>query len=254
MIDGLLLEGSVFEELAEGGEGWVDVCQPEEEELFEGCFTIGQAVGCAVEPLGCGEIAAVDGYVGKLDGEGEEEAFDLGGAGMAGEPAYGFGEDCGVYFFAITGDHRVVELIDQAHGEESAGVDDSCWISLLGAQILELFCQLSACSDVGEDDVAGVVEEQIVQVQFFSESAGDMKFHAGFLVQNASSRSNPNGPDLCCLEKNDGHKDWPVSSEASCDEMDASPTVWNKDDRLAYVSQPAHVTGSEFSVRMIRAR
>src|ERR1700761_4840186 len=40
LIDRLLLEGSVFEELAEGGEGWVDVGEPQEKEFFESSFAI----------------------------------------------------------------------------------------------------------------------------------------------------------------------------------------------------------------------
>ncbi len=77
----MLLEGGVFEELAEGGEGGVDVGEPEQQQFFEGGFAVWQAVGCAVEPLGGGELSAMDGYVGKLLGEGEEEALDLVGFG-----------------------------------------------------------------------------------------------------------------------------------------------------------------------------
>ncbi len=41
-------------------------------------------------------------------------------------------------------------------------------------RFFELFGQIAACGDVGEDDIAGVAEEQIVEFKFFSESAGDM--------------------------------------------------------------------------------
>ena len=125
---------------------------------------------------------------------------------MTREPAYRVGEDSRVDLLAIAGDHCVIQFVDQTHGEERAGVYDSRLSSLLCAQVLELFGQLSACSDVAKDDVAVVAKEQIVEVQFFPEIAGDVKFHAGFLVQMPSSRSNPNGPVLWCLEKNDGRK------------------------------------------------
>ena len=41
LIDRLLLEGGVFEELAEGGEGGVYVGEPEQKEFFESGFAIG---------------------------------------------------------------------------------------------------------------------------------------------------------------------------------------------------------------------
>src|ERR1700733_8454315 len=106
----------------------------------------------------------MDGYVRKLLGEFEEEALDLFGFCMAGEPAYCVGKDCRIDLFAVAGDHCMIQFVDEAHGEECASIDDSRLTSLLFAQIFELFGQISACSDVAEDDVACVAEEQVVEV------------------------------------------------------------------------------------------
>ncbi|WP_433965034.1 hypothetical protein [Tunturiibacter gelidiferens] len=60
-----------------------------------------------------------------MSGECEEEAFDFGGDGVTGEPADGLGEDSGINLLAVTRDHRVIEFVDQAHGEEGPGIYDS---------------------------------------------------------------------------------------------------------------------------------
>ncbi len=122
-VDGLLLEGGVFEEGVEGLERGVDVGDPEQEELFERGLAVGQAVGRAAQPLGGGELAAEDGGVGELLGEGEEELVEFGGFELRGEPADGLGEDGGVELLAVAGDEGVGELVDEAHGEEGAGVE-----------------------------------------------------------------------------------------------------------------------------------
>lgn len=57
-------------------------------------------------------------------GEGEQKLFKVGGSGLGRKPAHGFGEHGGIDLFAVAGDHGVIELIDETHGEESARVDD----------------------------------------------------------------------------------------------------------------------------------
>ncbi len=90
---------------------------------------------------------------------------ELLGADLGGEPADGFGEDGGVDFLAVAGDEGVVELVDEAHGEEGAGVDGRWRGRRRGrAASIERCGELAAGRDVGEDDVAGVAEEQFVEL------------------------------------------------------------------------------------------
>ena len=177
-VDGLLLETGVVEEIVEGREGGIDVGEPEEHELFKGGFAVGEIFGGALEPVGGGDFSAIDGGVGELLGEGEQEPIELDGAGLGGEEAHGVGEDGRVDFLAVAGDECVVELVDKAHGEESAGVDGLGGIGIGAAGGVHLLRELTAGGYVGEDDVAGVAEEQVVEFELVAKRARDVKFHA----------------------------------------------------------------------------
>ena len=87
LVDRLLLEAGVFKELAEGFEGGVDVGDPEEKQLLDGGFAVGEVFGGALEPLSRRELAAVDGDVGEQLGEPKQQLFHLGGLRLGGEPA-----------------------------------------------------------------------------------------------------------------------------------------------------------------------
>jgi hypothetical protein len=93
--------------------------------------------------------------VGELLGEGEEELLELGGLELRGEPADGFGEDVGVELLAVAGDEGVGELVDEAHGEEGAGVEGGGGIGV-GAGFIECSGEAARGGDIGEDDVAVV--------------------------------------------------------------------------------------------------
>ena len=58
------------------------------------------------------------------------------GFGLRGEPADGFGEDGGIDLLAVPGDEGVAEFVDEAHGEEGAGVEGSGGIGVPAARIL----------------------------------------------------------------------------------------------------------------------
>jgi hypothetical protein len=58
----------------------------------------------------------------------------------------------------------VAEFVDQTHGEERAGVVGACGICVGAARLVQRGCQLAASGYVGEDDVAGVGEELIVDL------------------------------------------------------------------------------------------
>ena len=163
-VDGLLFEDGVFEELVEGLERGVDVGDPEHQQLFERGLAVGQAVGGAGEPLGGGGFAAEDGGVRELLGEGEQEPFELLRGDLGREPANGLGEDVGVDLLAVAGDECVAELIDEAHGEEGAGVQRAGRVGIGAAGLVERLGQLPARRDIGEDDVAGIAEQQVVDL------------------------------------------------------------------------------------------
>jgi hypothetical protein len=98
-----------------------------------------------------------------------------------GEPADGFGEDVGVDLLAVAGDEGVGELVDEAHGEEGAGVEGGGRIGVGARPSLSAAARLAAGGYVGEDDVAGVAEEQVVDLGRFADGAGDVEFHLGRL-------------------------------------------------------------------------
>ena len=64
----------------------------------------------------------------------------------------------------------MAELVDEAHGEEGAGVDGLCRVGVLGLRsCVEAFRQFAAGRDVGEDDVAGEAEQQIIHAHAFAD-------------------------------------------------------------------------------------
>ena len=82
---------------------------------------------------------------------------------MGFEEAESVCQDFGVNFFAVTGYEGVAELVNEAHGEEGAGVDGfgglGAWGCGLGAEVGKALGELAAGSYVGEEDIAGVAEE-----------------------------------------------------------------------------------------------
>ncbi len=60
---------------------------------------------------------------------------------------------------AIACDQRMVQFVDQAHGEQRAGVDDLCRIGLRSASLVELVREPAACSHVRKDYIPGVTKK-----------------------------------------------------------------------------------------------
>jgi hypothetical protein len=176
-VDGLLLQASVFKERVEGLERGIEVGDPEQEQLLQRDLAVGYAIGLALEPLGGGDFAAIDVGVGELLGEGEKELFEFVGLDLGGKPADGFGEDVGVDLPAIAGHQGVAELVDEPHGEERTGIECAGGIGVGAAGLVEPLGQLAAGRDVGEDDVAAVAEELVVDLGCVTNGPRDVEFH-----------------------------------------------------------------------------
>ncbi len=97
---------------------------------------------------------------GKCSAKARRRRVDLFGAERLLEPAQGFGEDGGVDVVAVVGDHGVAELVDEAHGEEGSAVDRR--VFFFAAQGVQSRGEPAGFGYVGEDDVAGVAEEDFV--------------------------------------------------------------------------------------------
>jgi hypothetical protein len=80
----------------------------------------------------------------------------------------------------------VAELVDEAHGKQRACVERASRVGVRSARLVQRIRQLAARRYVGEDDVAGVAEEQVVDLGCFSDCAGDVKFH----FEGASAQLN----------------------------------------------------------------
>lgn len=174
-VDGGTREGLVVEELFEGLEGGVDIGEPEEQELFHGCFAVGDGVGGGVEPLVDGELAPVDGDVGEAVGEGGDELVELEAAGVGGEPGERLGEDFGIDGAPVVGEERVTELIDEAHSEERGGVDEAGCIGV--ASFVHPGGEAAAGGGIDKDGVAIEFKQGIADVIALPDSTRDVKFH-----------------------------------------------------------------------------
>ena len=108
----------------------------------------------------------------------KEQLLQLGGFSLRGEPADSFGEDGGVDLFAVLGDEGVAELVDEAHGEEGAGVEGAGGIGVGPAHFVQRVGQLPARRHVGEDDVARIAKQEVVDLGCFANGAGDVEFHS----------------------------------------------------------------------------
>ena len=54
-------------------------------------------------------------------------------------------------------------------------------VGIRAAKLIQAAGQLAAGGYIGEDDVAGVAEQQPIHVQLLSHRSGDMKFHEEML-------------------------------------------------------------------------
>jgi hypothetical protein len=104
---------------------------------------------------------------------------DDGGVGLAGaEETEAVGEHGGIGDRAVAGDQSVAELVDQAHSEERAGVQDGARLAAGLARLVRLAGELAGRRKIGEDGVACVVEEQVVNVKFGTYCPRNVKFHS----------------------------------------------------------------------------
>ena len=165
-------------EFAEGAEGGVLVGEPEQHELFEDGFAMGEAVGGVVEPLIERDFAAVDGDVGEFLDEGAEKLFDVVFADSGRKPVERGLRDLRIAGAAIAGDEDVADLVDEAHGEEGAGVDGV--ESGGGADFGHAVRELAAGGEVAKDDVADEVEERVADLVAVANLTGNVKFHHWF--------------------------------------------------------------------------
>ena len=88
--------------------------------------------------MGRGELAAIDRDVRKLLREGEQERLELCRGDLGAEPFERDGEDGGVDLLAVGLDEGVLQLVNEAHGEEGATVDYAFGIGLGSAGAVEL--------------------------------------------------------------------------------------------------------------------
>ncbi len=174
-VGGALGEFGVVVELAEGAEGGILIGEPEEHQLLEDSFAVLEAFRGVVEPAVEGDFAAVDSDVGEFLDEGAEELFDIVVADALSEPVEGRLADLGIAALAVAGNDGVADLVDEAHGEEGAGVDgiEAGSSAHLGHAVGEF----ATGGEVGKDDVADKIEEGIADLVTVADLTRNMEFH-----------------------------------------------------------------------------
>ena len=168
-------EFGVVVKLAEWAEGRVLVGEPEKHQLFEDGFAVGQAVGRAAEPLVDGGLVSIDGNVGEFLDKHAQELVDVVFADAFGKPVEGGLCDLRVAGAAILSDDKVADFVDEAHGEESAGVNGIEAGS--GANLGHAKGEFAAGAEVGEDDVADKIEESVADLVAVAGLTRNMEFH-----------------------------------------------------------------------------
>ncbi len=142
---------------------------------------MGQPLRFTPQPrLGC-EFAGEDFLVGKTLGEGEQQAIDLGPAVLRGKPRQRLGQDLGISFLAVARNQGMAEFVDKPHGIQGAGVDLAFGIGNTPvfpfAQRIECESEPASGSKVRKDDIAGIAEEEVADVQPRAKRPRDMKLH-----------------------------------------------------------------------------
>jgi hypothetical protein len=137
--------------------------------------------GIRRQPLRRSLLLAVDRDGRELLGELEQQLIHLLLVPLRLEPLESLRQHLRIEGFAIPGNHGVVQLIDQAHREHRACMQHGCRLACGGARLVELFHELAACRQIGEDHIAGVVEEHIVDARAVADLSRNVKFHACYL-------------------------------------------------------------------------
>src|ERR1700730_1951771 len=71
----------------------------------------------------------------------------------------------------------MIQLVDQAHGEQRAGIDDLRRIGLGADRRIKLLCEPAAGSNVSENYIPCVAKEKAVDLKLFPDCPRDVKFH-----------------------------------------------------------------------------
>jgi len=176
----LLLQAIVCEELAEWFECRVAVGDPQHQKLFQRGLAIGPTISHSEQPLLGGELAAVDGCVGKLLGEGKQERFQLGWLGLRGEPAHRLRQYTGIDLLAVALDQRVAQLVDQVK-QLGAGLSESATFLL------------SLKHDAAQPTMAGFnIPSQLLHLEEFKKAANIFMSADGHSVRYlVQTRLNP---------------------------------------------------------------
>ena len=164
LVTGPVAQVGVVEELVEGAEGRVDVGQPQHQQLFEGDLAVGDAVGRAGQVAGRIGPAAVHGQRRKLLhelGEGVIEPIRL---DLGHERGQRIRHDVGVDGPPVDLHGVVEDLVDQPHGVELGGVDDSIGMALRVAAVVHPAGEEPCRGEVRDDDVAAGFEERLVEL------------------------------------------------------------------------------------------
>ena len=160
----------IFKQHAERRKRRIAIGKPEHHQLFESCLPIGHSVGRSGKPLGGRLLPTIDGDRWKLLAKLEQKAFDLRGADALAEPVESVCQDDGVDLRAIAGDDGMIELVDQTHGKQRAGV-----VALLALRVWEFFVQalgkFAAGGKIAEDYISRVAKQRVVQLQAIADRA-----------------------------------------------------------------------------------
>ena len=174
----MLLQSLVIKQNAKRHKRWVAVRNPQQQHLFESDFTVGLSVCTAIQPLLRSQLSSIDSDRRELLCEAEEQSVTLSWSHMVAQPADRFRHDIWVLLFAVASDERVAQLVDHTHGKQSARIHHSFRTRLCSREFVQALRQLSRGGDIRKDYVSSEAEQEVVQIQSFSDRLGDVKFHS----------------------------------------------------------------------------
>ncbi len=172
-----MLQRPVFKQRLKRLERWIAIGNPQQQQFFQSCLAVRQAVCSAFQPFGGADVSAKNRGIRKLLGKGKQQLLQLVWFELLREPAHCLGKHRRIGTLAVLRHQRVAQFVDEPHGEQRSGVIGPRRIGISAASLVQRFGQPARCRHVREDDIARVAEQSVLDLGCFTDGTGDMEFH-----------------------------------------------------------------------------
>ncbi|WP_252263479.1 hypothetical protein [Paracidobacterium acidisoli] len=133
-------------------------------------------------------LTAINRNVWKLPHKSSQQLIEMLFSDLRAKPVKSSTRHLGVALFAVMGDERVADLIDQSHGKERPRMNRAFRIVRRTAHLVHAICQFTAGREIAKNNVANKVKQHIADLIAIPGFARNVKLHHDFPLR---CRSKP---------------------------------------------------------------